>query len=199
MSALRNNLSILGKASNWCPGHVFSVRSLFITPSLCAEPMRKKKRLDPALLRVRVERKILKTEREINRIMRAPKKKIPILEYQYTAERKETLQSNKRDISLETLEQRQRDLNSANKLWSVYRNFEAKIQAKSVKQMERAQDRALAELKKVCPKLYDGALKADNQYLIPYQNISIKKETPPNPDYVPPDGEMKDATKEWIL
>lgn len=50
------------------------------TPVLCAEPLKKKKKLDPAVLKAREERKRKKLEKQIRKLERSEKQLKPIEE-----------------------------------------------------------------------------------------------------------------------
>lgn len=182
--------SILGR-TNQC-------RPLFTTSKLNAEPPRKKRRIDPAVLKLRVERKIGRTEREIQRLENEPKQLIPILEYQYTNSEIRDLQSRP-EHSLEDAGITAADVRAAQRMWSFYRVEQSKILYKSIRRMERAQARALDTLKELDKDLYDRTVSVDETLLIPYRSSLIRKETAPNPNYVPPDGYVKDISKKWVM
>lgn len=173
-------------------------RLICTTPILNAEPPRKKRRIDPAVLRVRVERKIGKTEREIARLEKEPRQYIPILEYQYSNSEIRDLKSRPgrtfQDVGLTEAE-----LKAATKLWTFYRNEQVAMQKRSIAKVERAQKHALDQLKEIDEDLYRKTLTADELGLIPYLSSHLRKETAPNPNYRPPDGDVKDISKEWVM
>lgn len=174
------------------------IRPFSTTSFLCAEPLRKRHRIDPALLKLRVEKKIAKTQREIARIESEPKQLIPILEYQPTSSELRDLTSRPgrtfEDVGLDASK-----LKAAQKLWSVYRAKQARRQSRCIKRMETAQNRALETLKELDKDLYNRTIAVDDLSLIPYRNDHVRRETPPIPNYQPPDGYIKDISKEWKM
>lgn len=173
-------------------------RPLFTTGSLNAEPPRKKRRIDPAVLKVRVERKINKTQREIDRLEKEPKQLIPILEYQYTNSEIRDLNARPKH-TLEDAQISMADVRAAQRLWSFYRTEQSQILKRSLKRMQRAQKRALDSLKEIDEDLYNRTVAVDDTILIPYRSSLVRKETATNPSYVPPDGYIKDISKEWVM
>lgn len=55
-----------------------STAALRVTPMLCAEPLKKKKRMDPAILKQREERKRKKLEKQIRRLEKNARQLKPI-------------------------------------------------------------------------------------------------------------------------
>lgn len=173
-------------------------RHISTTQVLLAEPPRKRRRIDPALLKIRVERKIKKTEREIARIEKEPRRPIPIEEYQLTRAEREELNSRP-GRKLEEFGISDGILKAAARLWSFHRNEQCRIQEKSLRQVEKAQMSALNELKRINLDLYNKAIEANDIGLIPYSSSLIRKDTPPLEGYTPPDGYIKDVSKEWVM
>lgn len=173
-------------------------REISTTSALCAEPPRKKRRVDPAVLRVRVERKMKKTEREIARLENEPKQLIPILEYQLTNSEIRDLKArpgrNLEDVGLD-----EGTLKAAQRLWSFYRLEQSRMEKLSLRRIERAQNRALDTLKELDEDLYNKTVAMDDTSLIPYFSSHMRKETPPNTNYTPPDGHVKNISKDWIM
>lgn len=174
------------------------IRCISKSQILMAEPPRKRRRIDPAVLKVRVEKKIKKHEREIARIEREPRKLIPILEYQlFRAEREELLSRPTRKI--EDFGLNEGIYRAAFRLWTFHRHEQSKIQSKSIRRVEQAQKNALEALKVLDLELYNRATEVDELGLLPYYSSQVKKETPPNNKYTPPDGYVKDVSREWVL
>lgn len=173
-------------------------RPFSTTNVLNAEPPRKKRRLDPLVLRTRVERKLKKCEREIAKLESAPKQPIPILEYQLT-------NSEIRDLKARpgrTLEDVGLDMGSvraAQKLWNFYRLEQSRMEWRSIKRIEQAQTRALDTLRHLDQGLYDRTVAVDELSLIPYTSSHMRRETAPNANYQCPDGNTKDVSKEWVM
>lgn len=57
-----------------------SQQQFHMTPIVCAEPMKKKKRLDPAILKSRLDRKKRKIEKQIRRLQKNMRQLKPIEE-----------------------------------------------------------------------------------------------------------------------
>lgn len=179
-------------------GAKYRYREFTTTSALNAEPPKKKRRIDPLVLKTRVERKIKKTEREIFKLENDPKQLIPILEYQYTTSEIRDLQARPgrtlSDVGLE-----EGHVRAAQKLWNFYRLEQSKMEWRSVKKIERAQTRALDTLKQLDQSLYDKTVEVDDITLLPYSSSHMRKETAPNANYMPPDGVIKNVSKEWIM
>lgn len=173
-------------------------RPISTTCVLNAEPPRKKKRIDPAILKLRVERKIKKWEREIERIESEPKQLIPILEYQYTNSEIRDLKSRP-EHGFEDVGITMSDVRAAQRLWGFYRAEQSAMLMQSIRKVERAQQRALDHLREIDEELYNRTVSVDDTLLVPYRSSLMRKETAPNPKYVCPDGYVKDITKEWVM
>lgn len=175
-----------------------SHRAIATTPALLALPPRKKARLDPAVLKARVERKTRKLQREIEKLLKEPRQPIPILEYQYSNSELRDLKSRPgrtfADAGLD-----ESTLRGALKLWSFYRNNQKIMEMKSLKQVEAAQENALRHLKAIDEELYIRTVSKNDLTLIPYISNHMRKETPANQNYQPPDGYIKDITKDWVM
>lgn len=173
-------------------------RPFSTTHVLLAQPPKKKRRLDPAVLRVRVERKIAKHEREIAKLENEPKQPIPILEYEFSNSELRDLKSRP-GRTLEDVGLSQGSLRAAQRLWNFYRLDQSRMESSSIRRVERAQTRALETLKQLDEDLYENTVSVDDITMIPCTSSQIRKETLPNPDYRPPDGYIKDITKEWVM
>lgn len=173
-------------------------REISTTNALYAEPPRKKRRIDPAVLRTRVERKMKKVERDIAKLETEPRQLIPILEYQLTNSEIRNLDSRPgrtlQDVGLD-----EGALRAAQRLWSFYRLEQSRMEKLSLRRVERAQNRALDTLKELDEDLYNKTVAMDETSLIPYLSSHIRKETAPNPNYIPPDGYIKNISKEWVM
>lgn len=172
-------------------------QSIFTTARVFAEPPKKKRRLEPALLKIRVERKIKKCEREIRRIESEPRHQIPILEYNYPPTELRNIKSRPKH-SVEDPARLDKSLKAAQKLWGMYRLEQSKIERASIKQVEAAQQKALNILQKANKKLYDATTEVDDITLIPFTPDYMKRDSCPNADYTPPDGYIKDISPEYV-
>lgn len=175
-----------------------NTRAISCTPALWAEPPRKKKRIDPAMLKKQVERKIMKAKREITRLESQPKQPIALTEYQYSPSELRDLTARPKhsmeefNISLSTLR-------GAQRLWALYRAEQDRMASKSVDKVVRAQENALKMMRVLDQDLYNRTVAIDDTVLIPYNSDHMRRETPPNPDYQPPDGNVTDVTKEYVM
>lgn len=173
-------------------------RSFTTSATLNAQPPKKRKRLDPAVLRARTERKIIKIEKEMGKLMAQPKQLIPILEYELDNKQKREL-SARPSRNMTDLGVSNSALLGARRLWSFYRSIQANMEQKSLRNVIRAQAHALQELHKLDQDLYDRTLSVDSFDLIPYTSDIIRKDTGPNGQYVAPDGIISNISKEWIM
>lgn len=173
-------------------------RTITTTSPLFAEPPRKKRRIDPAVFKVRTERKIKKVEREINKLESEPRQAAPILEYQLTNSDIRDLKSRPQH-KMEDFALTQGALRAARRLWTFYRHEQSAMERRSIARIEAAQTRALAQLESLDIDLYRETVAVDDTVLIPYRSSHMRRETAPNPDYTPPDGVVKDVTKDWVM
>lgn len=173
-----------------------NTRTVFTTSCLLAEPLKRKKRIDPALLKRREERRIKKLEKEIRRLELTPKQFKPIIELQLTPQIIKELPQRQRPI---TDTEPDKQLERISKLWSIYRCEQTLHELRSIKAMADSQKRALEVLRRESPELYAQAISIDPN-LIPYKSGDyVKKETPSRDSYVGPDGRKTDVTKQWTM
>lgn len=173
-------------------------RAISTTSTLFAEPPKKKRRIDPAVFKQRVERKIKKTEREIGKLEAEPRQLAPVLEYQLTNSDIRDLKARP-EHNLKEFGVTPTAMLGAQRLWSLYRQEQARMEHRSIRKVEHAQAKALKHLKEMDQELYDNTVAVDDTVLIPYRSSHLKKETAPNPNYTPPDGYIKDISKEWVM
>lgn len=163
---------------------------------LRAEPLKKKRRLDPAVLKMRVERKVKKIEKSIRQLEMADKVLKPLLE--------QTVPPHvHRELALRTrpageLAPAQARLDRLLPAWTAYRKEVDRQQQRSVRQVLRAQQRALLELRAESEPLYRRAIAVDAA-LLPFDDELVLTESGPSASYRPPDGLRTDVTKQWIM
>lgn len=172
-------------------------RGLFTTSQLCAEPLRKKKRIDPLVLKQKTERKMRKLEREIRFLEKGPKQLKPIVELDLPPQIIKEIHLRKRNQA-EINKSAEYELKTLMSLYSIYISAQEKLLIRSIKSVVGAQKKALKHLKMSSPHLYDASISIDDN-LIPYKVDDVKKETPPISGYQPPDGKQQDITKEWKM
>lgn len=174
------------------------LRATFRTSaSLFSTPMRKKRRIDPAVMKVRVERKIAKCTREIEKIEKAPRYLIPILEYEYPVKEGRELQQRPPRV-VDNMEELKKSVTAARRLWAIYRKRQATIEQLVMRRVIQAQTEALDVLKKLNLDLYNATISKETLNLVPYHHKHMKKETPPSKDYKTPDGYIKDVSQKWV-
>ncbi|VVC32031.1 Ribosomal protein L28/L40, mitochondrial [Cinara cedri] len=159
-----------------------------------AEPLKKKKRLDPQILKAREDRKRKKIEKSIRKLEKVAKTFKPIDEVQLMA-----LLSNEKNIRQRpavehTVDQLENRL-SLVKQWAKHKHDEHYFNLQVINDLEYSQQRALNELREVSEELYQAAIEIDES-LLPYELIG-PVETPPIENYESPDGEYIDVTKKW--
>ncbi|KRZ60481.1 WD repeat domain phosphoinositide-interacting protein 3 [Trichinella nativa] len=160
--------------------------------SLCsAEPLKKKKRIDPAIIRGRLERKKKKIEKSIRLLLKQSKKLKPIEELTVENKVKDNIQHYIRpkcEISDEELQKRTVFL----KEWAKYQAKQYNAHRNQIRVMMNSQLKALEELKLESETLYRSALEV-NPDLIPCV-FDGPVSTPPIPGYETPDGDYKETT-----
>ncbi|XP_046838065.1 39S ribosomal protein L40, mitochondrial isoform X1 [Vespa crabro] len=162
-----------------------------ITNMLLAEPLKKKKRLDPAIIRQREERKKKKLEKSIRRLQKFAKRLKPISELEIPLFLKNEKEQRKRIFPpLSEEEEDKRVL--LQKEWTRYKSKQHKNDIQIIEELILSQNRALKELKAESEELYNEAIQIDLTFL-PY----LKQgpcHTPPIQNYDSPDGEYIDMT-----
>ncbi|CAG9857804.1 unnamed protein product [Phyllotreta striolata] len=164
------------------------------TPILLGEPLKKKKRMDPAIVRAREERKKKKLEKAIRKLEKHARKLKPIGECEIPFDLLDTLNERKRSLpalSSEILDKRA----LLEKRWANYKREQRLIDVQMLDRIQYSQQRALDELRKESEELYQEAIQPD-LLLMPYK-VEGPVETPPIENYKSPDGDYKDVSKVW--
>ncbi|CAH4038064.1 unnamed protein product [Pieris brassicae] len=165
-----------------------------ISDQLWAEPMKKKKKMDPAIIKAREERRRKKLEKQIRRLEKNAKQLKPIDECEPPLHVLDNIGIRKRPVVKLSIEQVE-DRALLNKDWCRYKRREYMANVAQVDRIMRAQKRALDQLYEVSEELYNEAIMPDLQ-LIPY-TIDGTYATPPIKKYDSPDGEYVDVSKKW--
>ncbi|XP_049878004.1 39S ribosomal protein L40, mitochondrial [Pectinophora gossypiella] len=171
-----------------------SALQLKITEPLCAEPMKKKKKVDPAIVKAREDRRRKKIEKQIRRLEKNARQLKPIDEMEVPLHLLDQLGKRRRPtpkLTQEALDARallQKD-------WARYKREEYVASVNQIDRIMAAQRRALDKLYEESEDLYNEAIMPDMQ-LIPY-SISGPVATPPIKGYDSPDGEYVDVSKKW--
>ncbi|XP_058066977.1 large ribosomal subunit protein mL40 [Anopheles bellator] len=164
------------------------------TPVLCAEPLKKKKKLDPQIIKQREERRRKKLEKQIRRLEKNARQLKPIEELEVPMELIDEQSKRKRD-NPKTTPQVVESRALLEKQWSKYKMEEKLNDYQLYDRLVAAQTKALNELKLESEELYQKAIQVD-QELVPYR-ASGPVSTPPIKDYEQPDGEYIDVSRKW--
>ncbi|XP_037776401.1 39S ribosomal protein L40, mitochondrial-like [Penaeus monodon] len=164
-----------------------------LTQVVEAEPLKKKKKMDPMLIRQREERKKKKIEKQIRRLEKNASQLKPIDELEVPRTILQEKEIRKRSIQLpeEVKDQRVALL----KEWSHYKYQQHLAETTMIDEVMASQQHALEELRKVSEDLWREAIQLD-QTLLPYRARGPLR-TPPIEGYNTPDGEYFNRTKKW--
>nr|XP_019552216.2 LOW QUALITY PROTEIN: 39S ribosomal protein L40, mitochondrial [Aedes albopictus] len=178
----------------WRALHTGPVTSFRFTPILCAEPLKKKKKIDPQILKQREERKRKRLEKQIRRLEKNARQLKPVEELEVPMELIDEQKQRKRTgvkVSPEVLESRV----LLEKQWAKYR-MEQKLQDyQLIDRVLAAQTKALNELRLESEELYQKAVQVDAG-LVPFKAVGPVA-TPPIEGYEMPDGEYLDVSKKF--
>lgn len=179
---------------NYLRGGMCTLQRSISTSTQCFA-QKKKGRVDPLILKIRLERKVKRLEASIDRLEKAPKQLIPMYEQSLQPTVQKEIDIRERSETDPQLDARYKKML---KVWALYKYIEAKQEMRCLKKITRAQQNALDSLRHLSPSLWSEAVKPD-PHILPYENDHIIKETPANPEYFPPDGHKKDITKHWKM
>ncbi|EFA07359.2 large ribosomal subunit protein mL40 [Tribolium castaneum] len=164
------------------------------TPCLMAEPLKKKKKLDPAVIKAREDRKKKKIEKQIRRLEKHARQFKPIEECEVPLTLLDEKKSRMRSLpALSDSELEQRAL--LDKQWATYRKNEHLTDVQMLDRIFFAQQKALDELRKESEELYQEAMQIDFR-LLPFKSEG-PLETPAIDNYESPDGDYADVSKKW--
>ncbi|VDM19114.1 unnamed protein product [Hydatigera taeniaeformis] len=189
---------------------VEGLRCLHVSSVLSAEPLKKKKRVDPQQEQNRIRRKAKRIEREIRRLSKQGKKLKPVEEIEGDRQlMKEESRDRRRPLIVLSEEERDRQILLL-KEWARYQARAAKEEEHKLRSVRAAQQRALRSLAAVSPyHLYAAAIQpvgvltqegkvVDGETVTPLRlSTSGPFATPPPRDpksYDAPDGEKIDQT-----
>ncbi|XP_043462116.1 39S ribosomal protein L40, mitochondrial [Leptopilina heterotoma] len=198
ISGILSSLSRLSIGNVQGTGRTFTTNTLPLyfnaTQILCGEPLKKKKRIDPAILKRRFERKTRKLQKEIRRLERVKKTPKPILELQVPREiftekklRIRNLPKIKEEVTAERKEIKDK--------WAHYKLLEYRKDMDTIQSILYSQEKALNALREESEELYQEAIQLD-PVCLPYK-ISGATVTPAIVDYDIPDGDYTDITKKY--
>ncbi|GFG36580.1 hypothetical protein Cfor_06193 [Coptotermes formosanus] len=172
------------------------ISPLFFKATTClyAEPLKKKKRIDPAIIKQREERKKKRLEKQIRRLERHARQLKPIDElevpFEFIDEKKERIREAPA-LTPETLEERA----LLYKEWARYKRKQNMNNMQMIDRLVFAQQKALDELRQESEELYQAAIQI-NPTQLPF-TVRGPVRTPPIKGYDSPDGEYLDVSKKW--
>ncbi|XP_046627080.1 39S ribosomal protein L40, mitochondrial [Neodiprion virginianus] len=201
-------MSYLGLISPFCRlsvagGAVCSIRTITTNPSplffkatsvLLGEPLKKKKKLDPMIVRQREEKRKRRLEKLIKRMEKGALQYKPIEECEVPMkliDEKDERMRHLPPISDETTDERE----LLKKAWSLYKLRQHYRLMRMVDRVLGSHQKALDELKMESEELYLEAIQVDLN-LVPYSSRGPVS-TPPIKNYPSPDGEYQDISKTW--
>ncbi|KAL7301531.1 hypothetical protein TKK_0005963 [Trichogramma kaykai] len=169
--------------------------NLNVTSVLYAEPLKKKKRMDPAIIRAREERRKKKLEKFIRRLEKHAQQLKPIAEQEIPIHMKDALAEGKIVVPEPTPEEKEEKF-FVLKDWTRFKTREHRTTLKLINQLVGEKEKFLEELKKESPEKYEEAIQL-NPNILP---LSIKGPThsPPIENYDAPDGEYYDITRKYL-
>ncbi|XP_067930399.1 large ribosomal subunit protein mL40-like [Watersipora subatra] len=192
-------LSLRGFCQRVCSGSLHGTclptRSLHASPVLCGEPLKRKKRVDPAILRMQLERKKKRLEKQIRQQLKFARKLKPIDDYELHRELPKDSGPRPREEGADSMEERLRRQQLCVE-WSHYKYHQSLERMKTFSNMIKAQEKALAELKIASTEKYDMAVQKDDDIL--EYSFTGPTETPPIVGYVQ-DGKYTETTKSYDL
>ncbi|XP_023580809.1 large ribosomal subunit protein mL40 isoform X1 [Trichechus manatus latirostris] len=151
-----------------------------------AEPLRKKKKVDPKKDQAAKDR----LKRRIRRLEKASQELIPIEDFITPVKLLDKARQRPQvELSFEEAERRALLL----KKWSLYKQQEHEMERDAIRSLLEAQQEALQELHLTSPELHAEAIKRDPS-LLPFEREGPHY-TPPVPNYQPPEGRYNNITK----
>ncbi|KAK7499884.1 hypothetical protein BaRGS_00008975 [Batillaria attramentaria] len=159
---------------------------------LWGSPLKKKKKVDPAVLLARETKRKRKIERQMRRLEKLGRRLKPVDEIEGDPKLRNELQLRRREPAVLTFEESEsRAL--LQKEWSRYKFRQFTEETAMLSSLLASQERALEELKFESPELYQMALQTDDG-LVPFE-MKGPTATPPIKGFDAVDGEYIDVTK----
>lgn len=157
--------------------------------------MKKQKKIDPELAKIRENRKRKKLEREIRLMQKHSKKPKPVDEMTIDIKSAKNIHERYRlPVELTEAEIDERAVTA--KEYSASRSALMQLDDAWIRESIRKQEKALRELKKLSPELYAAAVQPDlgmSEKIVLHGPAA----TPPLPQYDSPDGDYIDTTRSW--
>ncbi|XP_041450864.1 39S ribosomal protein L40, mitochondrial [Drosophila obscura] len=184
----------LGLQRGGAAGTAVAARCLHTTPVLCAEPLKKKKKLDPQVVKQREDRRKKKIEKQIRRLEKNARQLKPVEELEVPLELIDEKSKRQRKLTpLGSAEVEERAL--LKKEWARYKHDERVADFQIIDRLVQSQNKALEELRRESEELYQAAIEVDLQ-LLP---VSLKGPvaTPAIKNYASPDGDYIHQSMKW--
>ncbi|KAK0163983.1 hypothetical protein PV328_002658 [Microctonus aethiopoides] len=168
------------------------------TNILFGEPLKKKKRIDPAVIRHRIERKRRKLEKQIRRLEKVARQFKPIEEMEIPVkliDEKATRTRPSIKLTEDILEERA----LLQKKWTLYKQRQHMNDMQIIENMLSAQSNALNELRNESEELYQAAVQVDTLSILPHcsNEPAAIVDTPPIKNYTSPDGNYTNITMKF--
>ncbi|KAL0111890.1 hypothetical protein PUN28_013238 [Cardiocondyla obscurior] len=165
-----------------------------ISSVLLGEPLKRKKRMDPAIIRAREERRKRKIEKQIRRLQKQAKQLKPVSELEIESKLIDEKQQRLRKLPSISEEQKESRI-LLQKEWNKYKNKQHFNTIQAIDSISYSQQKALDELKAESEELYEEAIQIDIE-LLPHTAKGPLK-TPPIENYDSPDGEYINTTRRF--
>ncbi|XP_068238446.1 large ribosomal subunit protein mL40 [Palaemon carinicauda] len=194
VSNLLQRLAVSAQGSQRCITTATSPLLFRATQVVCAEPLKKKKKMDPQVIRQREEKRKRKIEKAIRKLEKNASQLKPIDEIDVPLSLLQEKEIRSRKTSPISEEEESYRFNLL-KQWGHYKQQQCVSEAFMIDSIQESMNRALEELHKESEDLWLEAIQID-PFLIPFHAKGPVK-TPPIKDYVAPDGEYINETKVW--
>jgi len=165
-----------------------------VSSVLLGEPLKRKKRLDPAIIRAREERRKRKLEKQIRRLQKLSKQLKPISELEVPAKLIEEREQRLRKLSPISEEEAESRI-LLQKDWNKYKTQQHLAIVQAIDSIIYSQQKALDELRAESEELYQEAIQMDLG-ILPYTAKGPLK-TPAIENYDSPDGEYTNITRKY--
>jgi len=165
-----------------------------ITQTLWAEPLKKKKRIDPAVVRAREDRKRRRLEKAIRRLEKSARQLKPLAELEVPRNVRTELRERRRKTQSLTTEQADHRFDLM-KAWSRHKHQQHVQHVQMFRRIMDSRERALEELRAESYQLYCQAI-AEDPTLVQFEHRGPPL-TPPIAGYDSPDGDYIDTTRTW--
>ncbi|CAI5444780.1 unnamed protein product [Caenorhabditis angaria] len=163
-------------------------------PSCSSVFMKRQKKIDPEVAKQREARRRKRLEKEIRQMQKHSKKPKPVDELTLDVKSAKNIEERYRpkvEVTIEKIDERAISM----KEYTRSRNELQRLDDKWIAGVIASQRKALNELKKLDPKLYESAIQpAPGDLPLIIQGPSL---TPPIKNYEAPDGDYIDTTRNW--